>query len=389
MKKRIFISYTSKDPAVSEERLKAVDAKLKPFASVFIDRLHNKKGGQHRVNWELWRCDALIQLVSVEYQSEWTQKELMTARKKRKPVVKITIDDLLKKDEEDIFLLLDEMEKNRWSVWSILTVAILVCVGISFLGIWLSYLYVSKPLVVTDLMTARGVFGDSWGGVNAIISAFAFAGVIVTLFLQNRDLNLQRKEMARQREEFEKENETLKYQRFENTFFNMLSQFQEVVNNLKVIKGEYSGEGRSCFEKTYEKNEAEEIMDDFDYLSMYSIILRYGVNGYKRSDLPKFFDHYFRLLYRILKFVDESKLITDFDEKYEYTAMLRAMLSRYELVWLYYNGLSPYGEEKLKPLIERYAMLNNLRRELLVKGRAQGFGEYKESAYKKTSPVEL
>lgn len=86
-----------------------------------------------------------------------------------------------------------------------------------------------------------------------------------------------------------------------------------------------------------------------------------------------------------MKYVDESKLITDFDEKYEYTAMLRAMLSRYELVWLYYNGLS-YGAQKLKPLIERYSMLNNLRPELLVKGEPRGFGEYKDSAFKKTYP---
>lgn len=389
MKKRFFISYTSKDPSITDERLGMVETKLKSFASVFIDRLHNKHGGQYRVNFELWRCDALIQLVSAGYQSEWARKELITAIKNGKPVVKISIEELLKKNDDQIFLLLDEIEKKRWSVWSILFVAIIVCVGISFLGIWLSYLYVSKLPDVTDVMNARGVFGDSWGGVNAIISAFAFAGVIVTLFLQNRDLNLQRKEMERQREEFEKENETLKYQRFENTFFNMLSQFQEVVNNLKVTKEFYGGEGRDSFEKAYMKNDIiEQNFKDSAHLSMQSIIFRYGRNGYMQSEIPKYYDHYFRLLYRILKFVNESKVITDFDEKYKYTSMLRAMLSRYELVWLYYNGLSGYGEEKLKPLIEKYAMLKNLRGELLVKGGAKGFGEFEESAYKKTNPLD-
>ena len=81
-----------------------------------------------------------------------------------------------------------------------------------------------------------------------------------------------------------------------------------------------------------------------------------GLNGYCKSDIPTYFDHYFRLLYRILKFVKDTPLITEFDDEYEYTSMLRAVLSRYELVWLYYNGLSEYGVEKLKPLIERYAM---------------------------------
>lgn len=390
MKTRVFISYTSKDPSITEERLRMVEAKLKSFASVFIDRLHNKRGGQSRVNLELWRCDALIQLVSTEHQSEWAQKELLTARKKRKPVVKISIDELLKKDDEHIFLLLDEIEKKNWSVWSILCVAVLACVGISFLGIWLSYLFVSKQSGVTDVMTARGVFGDSWGGVNAIISAFAFAGVIVTLFLQNRDLNLQRKEMARQREEFEKENETLKYQRFENTFFNMLSQFQEVVKSLsaqyKIHGTDIVVEGRKIFKAAYEEMPVfvENPGGNSEYRRFKGILNTLkseGLEGYVKADVPTNFDHYFRLLYRILKFVNESKVITDYDEKYEYTAILRAMLSRYELVWLYYNGLSDYGVEKLKPLIERYAMLKNLRKDLLVEG--VDVGNYANSAYEK------
>ena len=111
-----------------------------------------------------------------------------------------------------------------------------------------------------------------------------------------------------------------------------------------------------------------------------------GLEGYMGADLPSYLDHYFRLLYRILKFVKDTPLITGFDDEYEYTSMLRAVLSRYELVWLYYNGLSDYGVEKLKPLIERYAMLKNLRDDLLVDGVY--VGSYAESAYRKTRPKE-
>lgn len=53
-------------------------------------------------------------------------------------------------------------------------------------------------------------------------------------------------------------------------------------------------------------------------------------------------------------------------ERDEYAALIRAQLSRYELIWLYYNGLSEFGKEKLKPLLERFSMLKNLREELLV-----------------------
>lgn len=88
-------------------------------------------------------------------------------------------------------------------------------------------------------------------------------------------------------------------------------------------------------------------------------------------------DHYFLHFYTILRFVDESTAF-DYDEegkdnlqyahvqKYHYASVLRATLSRYELVLLYYNGLSNFGREKLKPLLKKYAMLNNLNWYLLT-----------------------
>jgi hypothetical protein len=202
--------------------------------------------------------------------------------------------------------------------------------------------------------------------------------------------------MAQQTDEFEKQNETLRIQRFENTFFNMLSQFQEVVNSLSINyrwnSEDVETTGRSVFRASFEfmTVNVEILSEDLSYQSywgMKSVIKEVGLDGYCKADVPTYFDHYFRFLYRILKFVHDTPLITTFEEKYEYTSMLRAILSRYELVWLYYNGLS-YGARKLKPLIERYAMLNNLRPELLVKGKPRGFGEYKDSAFKKTKPQE-
>ena len=85
----------------------------------------------------------------------------------------------------------------------------------------------------------RGTFGDMFGAINALFSGFAFAGLIITLFYQKEELKLQREElketraeMARQRSEFEEQNNTLKRQRFENTFFSMLSLQQEITSNL-------------------------------------------------------------------------------------------------------------------------------------------------------------
>lgn len=53
-----------------------------------------------------------------------------------------------------------------------------------------------------------------------------------------------------------------------------------------------------------------------------------------------------------------------FEEKYRYLSFLRGTLSRYELVWLYYNALHP-DFYRFKQLIERYSLLKALRRDLL------------------------
>lgn len=380
---KVFVSYTSKDPAVTKAKLEQVERKITPFAKVFIDLLPNERGKQRCVDRELRRCDVVLQLVSPQYKSEWVQKELITARKNGKSVIKVGIDELIGMDEEQLYLLLYDVEKKGWSVWTILCISLLVCVGVSILGIWLSYLFVdgqNKEGLEGDLLTARGVFGDSWGGVNAIISAFAFAGVIVTLFLQNRDLNLQRKEMARQREEFEKENETLKYQRFENLFYNMLNLQQQIVDGLRYDY--YDNEKTPASIRGYHSTDRNLVKrevvgrDVFRYLFVdvriydgnrnfvgYRGYLRFcGLENYDRTLIPTYFDHYFRHLYKIVQFVDSQEF--SFGEKYRYLSFLRGTLSRYELVWLYYNTLHQ-DFYKFKRLIEKYSLLKALRGDLL------------------------
>lgn len=391
---KVFVSYTSKDPVVTKDKLAQVEKKISLFANVFIDLLHNERGKQRRVDRELRRCDVVLQLESPQYKSEWVQKELITARKEGKTVIKVGMDELIAMDEEQLYLLLSDIEKKSWSVWTILCISLLVCVGVSILGIWLSYLFVDSQNIEGlegGLLNARGVFGDSWGGVNAIISAFAFAGVIVTLFLQNRDLNLQRKEMARQREEFEKENETLKYQRFENLFYNMLNLQQQIVDGLRCEyddeemllvptgpdnhliqdkrKVKRSVNGREVFRYTFEdihlpiseKNEfgQNKIVDGYK-----RFLNKEGLMAYDSTRVPAIFDHYFRHLYKIIQFVDKQGF--RYEEAYKYISLLRGTLSRYELVWIYYNALNP-SFENFKKLIEKYCLLKNIREGYLTR----------------------
>lgn len=270
-------------------------------------------------------------------------------------------------------------------------------VGLFALSWWWLALTINDP-------EKQGQFGDQFGAVNALFSGLAFAGLIFTIILQKKELALQREELTQTREELkgqkeqlEEQNKTLKIQRFENTFFHMLTQFQEIVNNITYSYKDISGKvhtvkGREAFYDSFEIAEHETKLPDWNpihinhqYVGMRDIIQSLGYDGYMESFTPTYFDHYFRFLYRILKFINTSPLVSSFEEEYEYTSMLRAMLSRYELVWLYYNGLS-YGKDNLKPLIERYAMLNNLRGDLLADKKDE-FGTYEPSALKIIPPV--
>ncbi len=279
-------------------------------------------------------------------------------------------------------------------------------VWLMFSGVILLFLLnLSMVLFISD-KDVRGTFGDQFGAVNALFSGLAFAGLIYTIILQRHDLAIQRRDLKLQREElaltrhemeeqtaeFEKQNETLKIQRFENTFFQMLSQFQEVVNSLSYTKEDGTKViGREIFRYTFKEVllhsdiDSEDAFWDKQYTGIGDILTYLGWNGYMESDIPTYYDHYFRLFYRILKFVRTSNDLSDFEEEYKYTSILRALLSRYELLWIYYNGLSEYGEEKLKPLVERYAMLKNMRDDLLVSVK-ENLGSYEDSAFVKTIP---
>ncbi len=285
------------------------------------------------------------------------------------------------------------MDKNKidkeYQIW-ITAFITLILIG----GSWF-YTYYTLNELPND---KRGTFGDMFGSVNALYSGLAFAGIIFTILLQRKELRYQRQELTETRKEFTIQNKTLRLQRFENTFFNLLSLHHQIVDSIdldieKEKKGNrslsmpqnkrsliYSSEyeriiikGRDVFKETYENLKISLENSDHDvnieYLDFYKSV---------QTD----FGHYFRNLYRLIKLVHETEFhskaeleITEnrekhedllkydhnnFSERYRYTSIIRAQLSDYELLWLFYNCISNNGSEKFKPLIERYSIFKNL-----------------------------
>lgn len=285
-----------------------------------------------------------------------------------------------------------KQKKSKFNATNFIIIAF-----ISVIVVWLLF-WGGIDIFISDC-TDRGTFGDKFGAVNALFSGLAFAGLIATLFYQKEELKLQREELQQtreelkgQREEFEEQNKTLKRQRFENTFFNMLSLQQEITNNLfyqyeKEIDGHINlctYKGREIFKEIYEF--AQFTYEGLIYPKNTGLKLILEKNGYtaytKVFDTNRF-DHYFRHLYRIFKYIDTTNLIND-EERYDYACIIRSQLSDYELIMLFFNGLSDNGKEKFKPLIEKYAILKNMRSDLLPSaGKEKVF--YSEGAYKHLS----
>lgn len=258
-----------------------------------------------------------------------------------------------------------------------------ICAGCAICVVWLASFVLIYFCI--DGWDVRGQFGDLFGSVNALFSGLAFAGLVITIIQQRHDLQLQRQAIDQSKKDINQQNETMKIERFENTFFKMIEVQQSIVNDLYaadshkewvkqddssgrsanevLTKDEYRG--RNLFYYVFKLCEHEIGNHIFPGSSMrpglYSVIKFRGKAYFDDYMTTTMFDHYFRHLYTILKFIEENNRLEE-AKQYQYATFVRATLSRYELVMLYYNG---FFHPKMKKLMERYCLLNNIRKDLL------------------------
>lgn len=76
-------------------------------------------------------------------------------------------------------------------------IAIIGLIGITTFWVFLGF----GPFFYFEKYEISGLFGDTFGAVNSLFSAFAFAGLVYTIFLQRDELKLQRLELEETRKE--------------------------------------------------------------------------------------------------------------------------------------------------------------------------------------------
>lgn len=203
------------------------------------------------------------------------------------------------------------------------------------------------------LLSPANEIGDTFAGIAGVL---AFLWIIITVWLQSQELSEQRKVLSEQKDEFQKTNENMAAQRFEVSFFELLSMLNGIVESIDMVNnnGQVTAKGRDCIkvffgrlERKFEKgtrggSELEAINVDFWQ--------QYGHE----------FGHYFRFLFNSLRVVSESPQAMERHGK-----LLRSMLSDYELLLLFYNCLQPKGAEMLKYAVE-FELFDNLPTEKLL-----------------------
>jgi len=206
--------------------------------------------------------------------------------------------------------------------------------------------------------------GDTFAGIAGVI---AFTWIIITVWLQSQELSDQRKVLIDQRKEFTAQNENLKEQIYENMFFQMLSTLGEIIEAVDLHSSDGKRTtGRDCFRiyfnRLKKRHNSSEFTGTFEEKNA-AFFERYGHE----------FGHYFRFLYNFYRFMDESQ-----QTKSHHLKLLRAFLSDYELLLLYYNALTEDGKN-FRQFIEKYEMFDNLRASNIILPRH--FELYAESAF--------
>ncbi|MEN8699605.1 putative phage abortive infection protein [Bacillus infantis] len=212
-----------------------------------------------------------------------------------------------------------------------------------------------------DYILELGPLGDLTAGTTVPFLTFAgFIILIGTMFMQKSELELTRNELSQTQKVFKEQSETMLLQRFENTFFQLLSLHNENVSTMSL----------KINRKPFSMNRKRENIDEYtgkDTFPEYKKILLNYLNTVERSyeselnilhqifistreNYNRFYlqqkqelGHYFRNLYRFIKFIDEFTGL-DNEKKSEYVDLIRAQLSADEMTLLIYNGLSSNGQ---------------------------------------------
>lgn len=211
------------------------------------------------------------------------------------------------------------------------------------------------------MFTELGQTGDSFGGLNALLTAIAGALVFWAGFMQHQTLK-------QLREEAKSERSHRNIQEFESLFFRLLDLTATAVERIEGPKRIDSPD------KQLPRHKGTRALDSlarslYDHVGshrgnqtdsqkqLFALVDGYLTKIYDRQ--PSAFGPYLRLLYQTFKHVAESTLSEE--QQVRYANIARGQISEGAVLLLAVNGLAPNGY-KFVPLIEKFGLLEHMHR---------------------------
>lgn len=194
-------------------------------------------------------------------------------------------------------------------------------------------------------------FQEIYDALNGLFSGLAFAGIIISISLQSKELSETREELKGQKNQ-------LRRQVFENTFFQILRTLNEVIDTTYYKTSVNNGtehQGRECIHFLRKKlKETYFINNDKGrtYVDKYTSF--YNEMGHRSLS------HYFKTLKSAIDYVNKSKFLDEedgFPERIFYMNLIKAQLSSDELFLIFYHSLSEHGKHDFKAIIEEFSFL--------------------------------
>ncbi|WP_417845563.1 putative phage abortive infection protein [Thalassospira povalilytica] len=249
----------------------------------------------------------------------------------------------------------NKLKENHWPA----IVFVFAVISAAFTGLGLLWFGIRDP----EIFISLGQWGDFFGGtLNPIFTFVTLLGLLLTIALQRKELTLTRKELERSANALESQSDQINAQKFENTFFQMLSMFNEIVDSIEVdhtnVKKTYKcRDAINYICNLMNRSYSEYITTQFNASEKRPYTPTEMIDSFSTFFIKKYSDktsHYFRLLYNIFKFIDNSE-----HAKLHHSRMVRSLLSNQELKLLFYNSLSEPGR-KFKAAAEKHALFDNL-----------------------------
>lgn len=238
-----------------------------------------------------------------------------------------------------------------------------VIAGVLALLLIVGYALTFKALPAGENPAAWGTFGDYMGGLlNPLISLF-------TLMVAMQVWKLQKTELLETRKAVEEQGKTAEQQRREQRFFDLFNIYQRTIDSIGFSlhtdnQSTIQLQGKDALEAWFKRRLPDELKK----------FIRHGLGvklsspiertidkralelAWQQESSTGSFDHYLRVIYRLL--MDSESLLGE--QHFLYVKILRAQLNRNELLLLSLNMWLDDEGMKMIPLAAKYGLLKHL-----------------------------